>query len=104
MNNKVSAILSAIADKQPVVLGLKVPFGLRRRVPQNAEGWRPETHHAMLAVGYNDLTETITLMNSYGTGWGKEGFCEIDYQSLGANVVYAYVIEIGQNFGRSMAR
>lgn len=103
-DRKVSAILSAIANKQAVILGLKVPFGLRRRVPQNAEEWRPETHHAMLAVGYNDLTETITLMNSYGPDWGKEGFCEIDYHSLGANVVYAYVIELGQEFGRSMAR
>ncbi len=103
-DEKVSTILTAIANQQPVILGLKVPFGLRRRVPRNAEEWKPETHHAMLAVGYNDLTETITLMNSYGPNWGKEGFCEIDYHSLGTNVVYAYVIEIGQDFGRSMAR
>lgn len=101
---RTNAILTAIANKQAVILGLKVPFGLRKRVPQSADEWRPETHHAMLAVGYNDLTETITLMNSYGPEWGKQGFCEIDYQSLGANVVYAYVIEIGQDFGRSMAR
>ena len=104
VDTKISAVLSAIANEQPVIIGLKVPFGLRKRVPQSAEEWRPETPHAMLAVGYNDLTETITLMNSYGPQWGKEGFCEIDYQSLGANVVYAYVIEIGQDFGRSMAR
>ncbi len=101
---KIDAILSAIADHQAVILGLKVPFGLRKRVPRNAGEWKPETHHAMLAVGYNDLTETISLMNSYGPNWGNQGFCEIDYQSLGANVVYAFVIEIGQDFGRAMAR
>ncbi|MBX2876655.1 MAG: C1 family peptidase [Saprospiraceae bacterium] len=103
-DDKISAILSALANNQAVILGLKVPFGLRKRVPRNAEEWKPETHHAMLAVGYNDLTETITLMNSYGAQWGNQGFCEIDYQSLGLNVVYAYVIEIGQGFGRAMAR
>ncbi len=104
LDGKISAILSAIANEQPVLLGLKVPFGLRKRVPKSAEEWKAETHHAMLAVGYNDLTETITLMNSYGPQWGEQGFCEIDYQSLGANVVYAYVLEIGQDFGRSLAR
>lgn len=104
VESKIHAILSTIANEQPVILGLKVPFGLRKRVPQNAEDWKPETHHAMLAVGYNDLTETITLMNSYGPHWGEQGFCEIDYQSLGANVVYAYVLEIGQDFGRPLAR
>lgn len=101
---KINSVLSAIANKQPVILGLKVPFGLRKRVPKSAEGWKAETHHAMLAVGYNDLTETITLMNSYGENWGDSGYCEIDFQSLGENVVYAYVIELGKDFGHPMAR
>lgn len=35
--------------------------------------------HAVLAVGYNDATQTITVMNSWGTGWGDKGFFHMPY-------------------------
>jgi len=38
--------------------------------------------HAVLAVGYDDGKQRFTVMNSWGTGWGKKGFFTIPYAYL----------------------
>ena len=38
--------------------------------------------HAVLAVGYDDSKQRFTVMNSWGTGWGKKGFFTIPYAYL----------------------
>jgi C1A family cysteine protease len=38
--------------------------------------------HAMLAVGYDDASQRFLLRNSWGTGWGKQGYCTMPYAYL----------------------
>jgi C1A family cysteine protease len=38
--------------------------------------------HAILAVGYDDSTRMFTFRNSWGTGWGKNGYGFIPYSYL----------------------
>jgi hypothetical protein len=33
-------------------------------------------------VGYNDTTQLFTVVNSWGTGWGKKGYCYFPYKYL----------------------
>lgn len=35
--------------------------------------------HAILAVGYSDANERLIIRNSWGTGWGQMGYCELPY-------------------------
>lgn len=38
--------------------------------------------HAVLAVGYNDAKKRFIVRNSWGTGWGIEGYCTMPYDYL----------------------
>jgi C1A family cysteine protease len=38
--------------------------------------------HAVLAVGYNDAEQRILVRNSWGTGWGQQGYFTLPYGYL----------------------
>jgi C1A family cysteine protease len=38
--------------------------------------------HAVLAVGYDDDIQRFHVRNSWGKGWGKEGYCTMPYGYL----------------------
>lgn len=38
--------------------------------------------HAVLAVGYDDAEERFLVRNSWGTGWGRAGYCTMPYGIL----------------------
>jgi len=44
--------------------------------------------HAVLLVGYNDAEEYFIVKNSWGTGWGEDGFFRIDYSQMHSLVVF----------------
>ena len=41
--------------------------------------------HAVLAVGYDDLTQRFTVRNSWGTEWGQAGYFTMPYAYMTAN-------------------
>jgi C1A family cysteine protease len=38
--------------------------------------------HAVMAVGYDDAHHRFLVRNSWGTGWGQEGYFTIPYAYL----------------------
>jgi len=50
------------------------------RMPDPKE--RMQGGHAVLAVGYDDEKELLRFRNSWGEGWGKNGYGEIPYGYL----------------------
>ena len=38
--------------------------------------------HCLVLVGYNDSTQHFTAINSWGTDWGKKGYCYFPYEYL----------------------
>lgn len=44
--------------------------------------------HAVLLVGYNDDEEYFIVKNSWGTGWGENGFFRIDYSQMHSLVIF----------------
>ena len=81
---------SAIANRNPVIIGLYIPESLR-----NAKGqkyWRYSrdeknfSYHAMVITGYS--LSHFHLLNSYGTSWGEGGSVWVsneDFMKLYAN-------------------
>lgn len=71
-----------VAAGMPVVVGLMVYENFQRHVGSNiystAEG-NPIGGHAMLVIGYDDTRSAFRLINSWGQGWGDDGYVWIDY-------------------------
>jgi C1A family cysteine protease len=38
--------------------------------------------HAVLAVGYDDKHRQFLVRNSWGSSWGKKGYCHMPYEYL----------------------
>jgi len=38
--------------------------------------------HALLAVGYDDVTGSVTILNSWGKAWGDRGFGKVSYAAF----------------------
>ena len=46
-------------------------------LPQNGD--KVEGGHAIMAVGYDDAKRRFLIRNSWGTGWGKQGYGTLPY-------------------------
>lgn len=55
--------------------------------------------HAVCIVGYDDATTSFRLINSWGAGWGEDGYMRIRYRTLAdrLNEVYFAVDRIGED-------
>ena len=69
----------AIAQNGPVIAGMKVfedmyyyRSGIYRHVAGELRGL-----HAVAVIGYNDSKKYWIVKNSWGTGWGEQGFMRI---------------------------
>jgi C1A family cysteine protease len=51
-------------------------------VPMPASKEKVVGGHAVVAVGYNDADRRIIARNSWGTGWGQQGYFTIPYDYL----------------------
>lgn len=51
-------------------------------VPMPASGEKVLGGHCVVAVGYDDANRRFTIRNSWGTGWGANGYCFMPYEYL----------------------
>jgi C1A family cysteine protease len=42
--------------------------------------------HALAIVGYDDEKECFLIENSWGTGWGQDGYCQLKYNVVTQNM------------------
>jgi len=90
------AIREALSNEKPVVIAM--------RVFPSFESWDgggnyrhdPDTefqvdYHAVTVVGYDDERRALKIINSWGTGWGDEGFFWMDYRAARQLIAEAYV-------------
>lgn len=62
-------------------------------VDRHAEGETFYGGHAMLVVGYDDRMEAFRVVNSWGAGWGLDGFCYLSYDFVQHDAWEAWVME-----------
>lgn len=99
LNEKdVNLIKSYLATGEPVVLiielfkpflkkGMEASQGVYREVSGESYGG-----HAVVAVGYDNQTQGIKILNSWGRDWGLQGYGWIDYALFPKVVHEAYVV------------
>jgi hypothetical protein len=85
-------IKAAVAETGACGLGILVSYGW---LDTPASGIIPESDsqaggHAVLCCGYDDKTQMLTLLNSWGAGWGAKGFGFYRYEYLAKHLLGAY--------------
>jgi C1A family cysteine protease len=80
---------SALADGFPVIIGFTVYTAFEsQEVAKSGElnmpaaGEKVLGGHAVLVVGYDDSTQRFRVRNSWGSGWGQEGYFTMPYAYL----------------------
>lgn len=90
------AIREALSNEKPVVIAMRVfpsfeswdGGGNYRHDPDNEF---QVDYHAVTVVGYDDERRALKIINSWGTGWGDEGFFWMDYRAARQLIAEAYV-------------
>jgi|ERR1035438_2359758 C1A family cysteine protease len=88
-----SAVLNTLkgclASGYPFVFGFTVYESFESQavaksgiVPMPAPKEKMVGGHAVLAVGYDDSTSQFIVRNSWGVGWGLQGYCMMPYSYL----------------------
>lgn len=89
-SRELSAIKSQLNNGRPVVIALRTTNEMKRMFRRGdldhpitpytrPSGQISHGYHAMLAVGYDDSTQRLKLMNSWGRNWGDRGFMTMSY-------------------------
>jgi C1A family cysteine protease len=78
-----------LASGRPFVFGFTVYEGFESEkvaktgvVSMPAAGEQVLGGHAVLAVGYDDTTQSFIVRNSWGSGWGQHGYFTLPYGYL----------------------
>jgi len=100
--NLISSIKTALNNKKVVSAGISVTSSFTTGTGITYGKWTPSGNesinggHAMCIVGYDDSKYggSFELMNSYGTGFGDQGFVWITYLDIKKYLTEAYIIEL----------
>jgi C1A family cysteine protease len=79
-----------LAEGYPIIFGIALfnSFDQQRKkglvpMPLQSESSRGDHgNHAMLCVGYSDTDKLFIVRNSWGNGWGDDGYCYIPYSYM----------------------
>ena len=93
---KINTLRALLAKKKPVIISLRI--NKQFMMLKNTDFWYPQLGdipsegHAITVIGYDDEIGYFQLLNSWGKGWGNEGFIKIKYKDLAQYCRYAYAI------------
>lgn len=87
LTQHISQLKGCLADGFPFVFGCMLYDAFQRVtgngiVPLPSGSESPIGGHAMLAVGYDDKSQSFIVQNSWGTGWGDSGYSYMPYSYL----------------------
>jgi C1A family cysteine protease len=85
----VTQMRGCLAEGYPFVFGFTVYQSFEGAsvaqtgiVPMPGTGEAVLGGHCVVAVGYDDTKRQFTIRNSWGTGWGLNGYCLMPYEYL----------------------
>lgn len=84
--NTLDEMRACLGDGYPFAFGFSVYEGFETEqvaetgvVNMPGKGERMLGGHAVLAVGYDDAIQRVIVRNSWGVGWGKDGYFTMPY-------------------------
>jgi hypothetical protein len=101
--SQLDKVRQQLAAGNPVVFGIRISEAFQSLKPgtvydkTTAELKDPkEDLHAMVVIGYDDRRRAFYVINSWGRSWGDGGYAWISYRSFLADVVEAYIMDVGK--------
>lgn len=95
--NDLGTVKAQLADGRAVIVAMPLTVSFRRwhgrGVYEADENPTVIDGHAMVLTGYDDARGALRLINSFGNGWGEEGFGWISYRRFITDVRVGYVID-----------
>ncbi len=91
-------VKAELANGHPVIIGMRPNRDFHRL--RGNRVWRAglpdedDGHHAVTVVGYSERGQYFTVMNSWGPGWGMEGFGRISYDTFENRVKYGFSMRL----------
>ncbi|MEO9320312.1 MAG: C1 family peptidase [Nitrososphaera sp.] len=89
LNQDLAQLKGCLASGYPFVFGFMVYESFESQhvaqtgnVPMPAPSESAIGGHAVLAVGYDDKHRQFLVRNSWGSSWGKKGYCHMPYEYL----------------------
>ena len=85
----------ALAAGYPIIFGMGITsnfYGINSDDPNQYNDFAQRGSlewaggHALAIVGYDDEKECFLIENSWGTGWGKDGYCQLKYNVVTRNM------------------
>jgi C1A family cysteine protease len=78
---------ACLAEGHPFVFGASIYWNFPTKsttgvIPMPGHAEPAHDGHVMLAVGYDDRKRVFLIRNSWGTGWGVQGYGTIPYEYL----------------------
>jgi C1A family cysteine protease len=87
--NHLNQMKGCLASGYPFVFGFTVYDSFESQqvaqtgvVPMPAAAEQVLGGHCVVAVGYDDAQQRFIIRNSWGTGWGMQGYCTMPYAYL----------------------
>jgi len=88
--NLVAEVKTLLTQGKPVVVAMGLDREFGKKDGMGLSAYRPHQvkkaeiygAHAMLVVGYSDQFKAFKLVNSWGEGWGDNGFVWVDYEAF----------------------
>ena len=101
--NGIQQFKAALANKQPIVIGIEVYDSFSRLSGSdsvyNTLSGEHQGGHAITVVGYDDnrFGGAFKVINSWGVSWGDKGFFWLPYTMVSKVVVQSYVLTDAPN-------
>lgn len=94
---KTARVCEVLNANKPVIVGMDIGPSFWKLLP-GSRLWKPSTDekasgkHAMVVVGYDQIEKQFTLLNSFGSTWGDNGFIQISFADFNRLCNYGYVL------------
>ncbi len=87
----------------PCAFGFSCYSGMERvgrdgLIPFPQPGERFEGGHAVMAAGYDDVRGAVLIRNSWGTGWGENGYGWLPYRYFEAGLCRDFWVLLRQEW------
>jgi C1A family cysteine protease len=110
-DSKISSVINSLALNKPVVIGLKLRKSIYKiskngnYIPTDNEGFAKNEDgsiscHALCIIGYDNKKSQFEVINSWGVGWGNNGFFYLKYDDFLKDCFEAYNFTLNQNNNR----
>ncbi|HMQ47452.1 MAG TPA: C1 family peptidase [Saprospiraceae bacterium] len=95
--SKIAKVCKILAAQIPVVVGLEITPSFWDVLPGD-KIWNPGAsesttgNHGMVLVGYDNVEKQVELLNSFGPGWGNNGFIKMSFEDFARLCSYSYIL------------